>query len=135
MCHSSNPCHFAALSLTRVAFRNASEIGTSRIAYSGIQRDTASRMGHLISDGRYYYLCYQWIVGPQADWDQHCQHHLETMTSLKCGRLTYCNTPIRPGYCPFCLGDDSLPPSTRCQSRTRENKLTAHILDKPLEEL
>lgn len=76
--------------------------------------------------------CYQWTVGDKADWDRHCQTHLSTLTSKKCGPITYCSTLIRLGYCPFCLRDDTLAASVCWQSWTRDHKLWKHVHDEHL---
>lgn len=39
----------------------------------------------------------------------------------------YCSTLLRPGFCPFCVGDKTLDASCRLESWTRENQLRSHI--------
>ena len=53
--------------------------------------------------------------------------HLAHISSRRCEIVTYCHTLIRPGYCPLCLGNESLLPSQRMRSWKRSNDLRAHV--------
>ena len=53
--------------------------------------------------------------------------HLGSLTSKRCASITYCNSLFRPAFCPFCMGDDQLPASSRWNSWTREAKLWSHL--------
>jgi hypothetical protein len=41
--------------------------------------------------------------------------------------ITSCHTLVRPGYCPDCLGDESLPAAKRLTSWVRDHSLWKHI--------
>jgi hypothetical protein len=43
--------------------------------------------------------------------------------------ITYCHTLVRPGYCPFCLGGETLPANQRIESWSRDHKLWNHVKD------
>ena len=73
----------------------------------------------------YCYSCFRWFVEEQ--WNQHCQWHLESITSKRCASITHCSTLVRPAFCPFCLGDQKLPAQRRLASWTREAKLWSHL--------
>jgi hypothetical protein len=49
--------------------------------------------------------------------------------SRRCEIITYCYTLVRPGYCPFCLGTESLSPSDRMRSWKRSNELRSHVIN------
>lgn len=49
------------------------------------------------------------------------------MATRRCGTITYCHTLVRPGYCPFCMSETTLPPSKRLESWTRGYKLWSHV--------
>ena len=74
---------------------------------------------------KYCYLCFGWAV--EEEWEEHCQKHLESLSSKRCGSFTYCHTLIRPSFCPFCVGDDQQKASTRLSSWTRESQLRKHV--------
>lgn len=77
------------------------------------------------SELQYCFACFDWYV--EEEWDQHCRMHIESITTNRCASITYCNTLVRPAFCPFCLGDKQLPVSTRWSSWTREAKLWHHL--------
>ena len=85
----------------------------------------ASQLKQLQSDIHYCHQCFQWVVGD--DWEQHCQSHLQQITSKICGTVTYIHTLVRPGFCPFCLGNATLPATRRLESWTRDRKMWGHI--------
>lgn len=51
------------------------------------------------------------------------------MTTKRCGTITSCHTLVRPGYCPFCMGDldPAVPAFRRLESWTRDHKLWNHV--------
>lgn len=55
-----------------------------------------------------------------------CGVHLANI-SRRCEMVTYCHMVIRPGYCPFCLGDQNWESSKRMRYWKQSNKLWAHI--------
>ena len=63
----------------------------------------------------------------EEEWEEHCSSHLESIVSKRCAPLIYCNTLVRPGFCPFCLGDSKLSSFSRWNSWTREDKLRSHL--------
>lgn len=53
--------------------------------------------------------------------------HLAHVSSRRCEVIFYCYTLVRPGYCPLCLGAESLRPSERMNAWKRSNDLRAHV--------
>lgn len=51
----------------------------------------------------------------------------------RCGSVIHCHTLIRPAYCPFCIGNVSLPPSGRLKTWSRDHKLWVHVNDEHLD--
>jgi hypothetical protein len=90
-----------------------------------VRREKASRLGRLQPDIHYCYLCFNWIVGDE--WEPHCQTRFATLETKRCGTVTYCHTLVRPGYCPFCIGDDAHSATKRLESWTRDHKLWLHV--------
>ncbi len=74
---------------------------------------------------KYCYECFDFFT--VAEWEDHCKNHLQREISRRCEIITYCHTLVRPGYCPFCLGCDRLPPSRRMSVWKRSNELRAHV--------
>jgi hypothetical protein len=91
-----------------------------------VRREIASRTERLQADVHYCYLCFNWVVGAE-EWESHCQAHLQTLTSKRCGTITYCHTLVRPAYCPFCLAGMGKPAGERLQSWSRDHALWQHI--------
>ena len=89
------------------------------------QTELANTLERSPSELKYCFACFDWFV--EEEWDRHCLTHLESITSKRCASITYCNTLFRPAFCPFCLGDDQLPASSRWNSWTREAKLWSHL--------
>jgi hypothetical protein len=79
-----------------------------------------------VSDVHYCHLCFKWVCGC-SEWVLHCQDHIEALIPKKCGTITYCYTLVRPGYCPFCLGNGALPATARFTSWIRDHKLWQHV--------
>jgi hypothetical protein len=95
-----------------------------------VRWEMANRLGRLQSDIHYCYQCFDWVVG--EEWETHCQAHLAALTSKHCGTVTYCHTLVRPGYCPFCIGQTELPASQRLKPWSRDHKLWVHIEEEHL---
>lgn len=55
--------------------------------------------------------------------------HIKSITSKRCASITYCNTLLRPAFCPFCLGDNqpAASASARWNFWTREAQLRDHL--------
>jgi hypothetical protein len=79
-----------------------------------------------VSDVHYCHLCFRWVWG-RSDWVVHCQDHIGALIPKKCGTITYCYTLVRPGYCPFCLGNGALSATARFTSWIRDHKLWQHV--------
>lgn len=57
--------------------------------------------------------CDQWFTN-SSEWEYHCQQHLEAPGDLlRCDPLVFRNAPIKPGFCPFYLGNSCMSPSKR----------------------
>jgi hypothetical protein len=92
-----------------------------------VRKELACRHRRLLSDIHYCYLCFEWIIGKK--WNDHCQWHLCSINSKRCGSITSRHTLVRPGYCPFCLGDKGLPAAERLALWTRDHHLWTHVND------
>ena len=90
----------------------------------------ASKLERLQTEIHYCHHCFAWII--DEIWENHCQSHIQTIDSKYCGTTTFCHTLVRPGYCPFCLGNQALPASQRLESWTRDHKLWVHVNEKHL---
>ena len=74
---------------------------------------------------QFCYPCAESIYNPE-EWRGHCESHLNNL-SLRCGMLTYRSTLIFPGFCPFCLGDDSKGSDERFKQGLSKPTLLNHI--------
>lgn len=90
-----------------------------------VRWEMASRLGHLQKDIHYCYHCFSWVIG--EDWDPHCQAHLADVMTKWCGTVTHCHTLMRPGYCPFCMADKTIPAPERLVSWVRDHQLWDHV--------
>ena len=90
-----------------------------------VRREIASRRVQLQTDVHYCHQCFNWVVGSK-EWTEHCGLHVKGLDSKKCGTITYCHTLVRPGYCPFCLGEAPTP-AQRLQSWCRDAALWGHV--------
>ena len=88
-------------------------------------KELASTLGRPQPELKYCFVCFCWFV--EEEWNKHCQTHLNSITSKRCASITYCHTLVRPAFCPFCIGDNQLSPSSRYTSWTREAKLRSHL--------
>jgi hypothetical protein len=93
-----------------------------------LRQDIASKQGRLQSEVHYCHYCFEWVLSEEG-WEEHCQRHLEALTSKRCGTITYSYTLIRPGYCPFCLGNEASLAAQRLESWSRDHKLWQHVND------
>jgi hypothetical protein len=93
-----------------------------------LRRELASKHQQLQSDIRYCHQCFEWVFSDK-EWDKHYETHLKVSIPQRCGTITYYHTLVCPGYCPFCLGDESLEASQRLESWSRDHKLWNHIND------
>lgn len=91
-----------------------------------MRADKAQKYGGITSDVQYCYVCYTWVTGRDA-WEEHCASHLQSWAVLVCGTLTYYKTTIRPAFCPFCLGDESLNAAERLVTFCRDATLRRHL--------
>ncbi|PYI00196.1 hypothetical protein BO71DRAFT_455086 [Aspergillus ellipticus CBS 707.79] len=77
------------------------------------------------SEHKFAKLCFEcdkWFNDPR-DWEDHCQGHLQRPAELlRCDPLIFRNAPVKPGYCPFCLGD-----TTRSFSCRMEHHIEGHL--------
>ena len=89
------------------------------------RQEAAEAFGRSLSEMRYCYECFRWFE--PKPWDEHCQEHLSSLKSLRCEAATYLHTLIIPGFCPFCLGDKLLSPSSRMRSWSRSTELRRHL--------
>jgi hypothetical protein len=62
------------------------------------------------------------------DWNDHYQSNLSSIWSKRCGSIIHNHTLTRPGYCPFCLGNNSLSVSSRYDPWERDWELWDHIM-------
>lgn len=74
---------------------------------------------------KYCYACFDWYV--EEEWYEHCQMHLKSIPSKRCGQITYCGTLVRPAYCPFCLNEEHLAAPQRWRHWIREEQLRLHL--------
>jgi hypothetical protein len=51
----------------------------------------------------YCYQCFTCVLGHE-NWESHCADYTTSMTSKRCGLITYLHTLLRPAYSPFRLG-------------------------------
>src|SRR5438045_6300189 len=86
---------------------------------------------HLVASHGFVELCFpcsEWIVS-EEEWKDHCQAHLDKPDTVptQCNPLIYGGTLASPGYCPFCLGDESLPATTRMHQFLVQAEWRDHI--------
>lgn len=73
--------------------------------------------------------CDTWILSP-FEWERHCQGHLDSPTDLlRCDPLLHQNTPVKSGWCPFCLGRHRLRPSQKMKGYLDRSIWYKHIKD------
>jgi hypothetical protein len=83
-------------------------------------------LGYEDAQLKYCYECFAFYTA--KEWEDHCRMHIENGMSRRCEIITYCYTLVRPGYCPFCLGTESLSPPDRMRSWKRSNELRSHVI-------
>ena len=59
----------------------------------------------------------------------HCASHISSLTTKRCGTLSYYYTLFRPGYCPFLVGAETEAAARRLQSWSRDFDLWTHVND------
>ena len=89
------------------------------------RKERAKALIRLQSDMIYCFQCFAWFV--KEEWNVHCRQHLDSISSRRCGPITYCHTLVRPAYCPFYLGDETLSAEKRLQARTQDADMMAHL--------
>lgn len=92
-----------------------------------LRRDVTSTHDQLSSNVHYCHWCFNWVVG-FTEWQEHCRRHTRDLGSKRCGRLTYCHTLVRPGYCPFCLGNGDV--RSWCRDTALWEHVDGHLKDK-----
>lgn len=75
---------------------------------------------------KYCYECF--AFSKTEKWEDHCSWHLKQGMSRRCEIITYYYTLVRPGYCPFCLGSETLSPPDRMRAWKRSNELRSHVV-------
>lgn len=93
--------------------------------HSCVQRKLACCLDVPKSQLKYCYECFTWCH--ENEWNQHCEEHMPSMTSLHCEVIVYRHTIVRPGYCPWCMWDDRLKAGDRMRPWLQSNKLKDHI--------
>ena len=74
---------------------------------------------------KYCFTCFDWLI--EEDWDEHCQFHFASVSFKICSIIVHCSTLVRPAFCPFCMGDNTLSASLRWSSWIRQEKLWRHL--------
>lgn len=88
--------------------------------------EQANQNQRIRSQIHYCYHCFSWV--DREDWSDHCQFHLFSIRSKRCDSIIHKHTLIRPGYCPFCLGDDGLSAALRYDPWERDRELWDHVM-------
>ncbi|KAF2685016.1 hypothetical protein K458DRAFT_301100, partial [Lentithecium fluviatile CBS 122367] len=127
-----------------VAFRPGLELDKCHCPKTGFTRKihsqpAATQWKHILSCHRkwlknshefveFCFLCSEWVVGQEA-WNAHCQAHLDKPETIptQCNPLIYGGTLADPGFCPDCLGDESLPPNRRMRQFPETAEWKDHI--------
>ena len=91
------------------------------------RQELVCQLERMPSELLYCYDCYKWVV--EEEWDDHCLGYLGSLSSKRCATITYCGVLLRPSFCPFCMGDERLRPSSQWQSWTRDVNLWTHLTD------
>ncbi|CAI6342310.1 unnamed protein product [Periconia digitata] len=122
-----------------VAFRPGLELDKCHCLRKTDSQSAATRWRHIYSCHRkwlkkdhelveFCFLCSIWFVD-QEGWNVHCQAHLNKPETIptQCNPLTYGGTLAAPGFCPDCLGNESLPPEIRMQQFLETAEWKDHI--------
>ncbi|KAL4925801.1 uncharacterized protein BDV17DRAFT_283674 [Aspergillus undulatus] len=73
------------------------------------------------------FACDVWYNN-RSEWKQHCQEHLAKPQELvRCDPIRHRNALIRPGRCPFCLGDGRLDPRQRTKQYFDTSNWYKHV--------
>jgi hypothetical protein len=89
-----------------------------------LRREEVDRCQRMRSQVHYCVHCFRWV--DRDHWDEHCQSHLSSISSKRCGSITHNDTLVRAGHCPRCLGDIGLPPSVRYRPWDQDSELLRH---------
>jgi hypothetical protein len=75
------------------------------------------------------FMCNEWVFFSEQEWSDHCLRHLRDLDSLPIhfDPLIYGGVLATPGYCPYCLRDERLPPANRMYQYLYRNMWLAHI--------
>lgn len=112
--------------VTTLIFPSLQKVQRSQHIQACVRWNIASKHNQLQTDVHYCYQCFNWVVGSK-NWEEHCQTHINTLDSKRCGTITYCHTLVRPAYCPLCLRKTSSPANDRLKSWCRDDKLWQHV--------
>ena len=89
----------------------------------------------LYSFTQFCFHCNEWILS-REQWKQDREKHVQEATMF-CGVYTYRNLLLRPGLCPFCMGDEKMEPQWRFQHWCRKDEqlrhLETHFVDVPID--
>ena len=66
--------------------------------------EMARTLDRMPSDLKYCFICFDWVV--EEKWNEHCQSHIDFISSKRWESLTYWHTLIRPAFYPFCIGNN-----------------------------
>ncbi|KAL3439835.1 hypothetical protein BJX65DRAFT_291535 [Aspergillus insuetus] len=94
-----------------------------------IYRCYSRRISRLNDDkfAEFCFECGQWF-NDRKDWDRHCQSHLDDPDQLlRCDPIIFRNCPVKPGYCPFCLGNRHLGPARRMKQYLNTTQWYRHL--------
>jgi hypothetical protein len=74
------------------------------------------------------FLCDEWILGVDG-WEKHCRAHLYAPESfpVQCDPLTSCDILVAPGYCPICIGNETLSGTQRMYQYLNRNSWMDHV--------
>ncbi|KAJ7648133.1 hypothetical protein FB45DRAFT_1102841 [Roridomyces roridus] len=76
-------------------------------------------------------FCFLCKAGPwfddAAEWEKHCQFHLNSQLPTQCNPFSYDKCIASPGFCPFCLGDERLDATTRMRHFVEARQWREHV--------
>ena len=79
------------------------------------------------SFSEFCFHCSSWITSA-AGWDEHCQRHIDELDlPHRCDPVRFRHAISRAGYCPRCLGDQSISASKRMRQFADSNSWKRHI--------
>ena len=74
---------------------------------------------------RFCYHCNHWLLNTQ-EWSEDCERHMND-PPVYCNVLQYRHVLIRPGHCPFCLGDEKNSATFRFKTFRKKIDLKKHL--------